>query len=177
MKRMIAWILVFTGSLVLPLHAGKTAWRFSLKDIDGNPVILDSLLQKGMVILDFWATWCTYCDEELDLLNDLQQQYPDQLTVVAISLDSPRTLSKIRSLRDARGWQFPIVLDSHQTLKRKYRVFGLPTVFIIDQNGEILLTRQGYNPSQEEEFRKLIQQHLPPPSKDSLPSPSGSPAP
>ncbi len=168
MKRKILWVvglLVLAGTV--PLHAGSKAWKFTLEDIDGQRISLDSLLQIGPVILDFWATWCTYCDEELDLLNDLQKEFPDRMTVVAISLDSPRTLSKIRALRDARGWQFPIVLDSRQTLKRKYRVFGLPTIFVISQDGEILLTRQGYNPAQEEDLRALIQQHLPLPSDTS----------
>lgn len=63
-------------------------------------------------------------------------------------------------MKESRGWEFPIVLDSNQFLKRKYRVFGLPTVFIIGKNREILLTRQGYNPSQEKVFEGLISKAL-----------------
>ena len=161
MRKILQIIGIFAIILVTPeLLTSRQAWNFSVKDIDGNPVVLDSLLAKGPVILDFWATWCTYCDEELDLLNKLQKEFEGDVTVVAISIDSPRTISKLRSMKESRGWEFPIVLDSNQFLKRKYRVFGLPTVFIIGKNREILLTRQGYNPSQEKVFEELIRKAL-----------------
>jgi len=87
-KFLVAFLLACM--LPYPLLAGRKAPNFKLKNLDGKYISLDSLLKRGPVILDFWATWCTYCDEELDLLNELQKEFQNLVTVVAISIDNPR---------------------------------------------------------------------------------------
>jgi peroxiredoxin len=148
----ISFLFFFMGLL----FADK-APHFKLKNLDGKFVDLDSLLQIGPVVVDFWATWCKYCDDELDLLNDIYKEIGDTLfTVVAISIDNPKAVSKIRSIVSSRKWKFPVLLDSDKRVKKKYKVVGLPTLYVLNEEGEIVWTRMGYHPSQREELKKLI---------------------
>jgi len=71
---------------------------FVSEDIEGNRIYLDSLLLKGPVIVDFWATWCKYCDEVLDILKQVKDEYKDKISIITISWDTKRTESKIKPL-------------------------------------------------------------------------------
>jgi len=154
MKEFTKFLFLFLAFTIL--NADKVP-QFNLKNLDGNLVSLDSLLQIGPVVVDFWATWCKYCDDELDLLNELYKEIGDSLfTVVAISIDNPKAVSKIRSIVKARRWKFPVLFDSDKKVKKRYKVIGLPTLFVINREGEIVWTRMGYHPSQKEELKKLL---------------------
>jgi len=164
MKVSINFLFLFIVFSTL-LFADK-APQFNLKNLDGKFVSLDSLLQIGPVVIDFWATWCKYCDDELDLLNELYKEIGDSLfTLVAVSIDNPKAISKIRSIVKARKWKFPILLDSDKKVKKRYKVIGLPTLYVINSEGNIVWTRMGYHPSQRDELRKLLMELILPEEK------------
>ncbi len=133
---------------------------FNLKDIKGNEVNLDSLLKKGPVILDFWATWCKYCDEVLDILQEINEEYEGKVSIVALSWDSGLSQSKILPLAESRGWKFPIVMDSDRKIGKKFGVIVLPTTIILSPEGEVVYRKLGYNPKEKEELKKIIDKFL-----------------
>lgn len=154
--------------LLLPLTAlfaqGK-APGFTLKDLAGHTVVLDSLLGKGPIVVDFWAVWCVNCDEQLDLMQGLYEELKDRgLLVLAISQDGPRSLSRVRNMVKSHGWTFPVLLDPDRRVGRAFKVFGLPTTYVLDPEGNIIYRRMGFLPAEAEEIHKLVQPYLRPPN-------------
>ena len=168
MAKVWVFIVSIFLALSLPLEANKRkAPSFELPSIEGETVSLDSLLKVGPVVIDFWATWCKYCDDELDLLKKLKKEMGDTLfSLVGISVDSHRSISKVKAMAKAHRWDFPILLDTDGRVKEKFRVLALPTIFVVNEKGEIVLTRLGYNPSQERELKKIILQFVGSSKKD-----------
>ncbi len=117
--------------------SGQKAPEFSLKDTKGNTVTLSSLKGK-VVLLNFWATWCPPCKAEMPAMSRLSQLLQNKgLAVIAISTDrSPQDVTKY--LRE-NPVSFPVLLDPDlQVSKSSYKVFMVPTTFLIDKRGIII---------------------------------------
>ena len=115
----------------------RQAPAFELKDIDGSTVSLSSY--KGtVVLLNFWATWCPSCREEFPSLNKLSRQLKNKkFSVIAVSID--RSVSDVRDFMKKYPSGFTVVVDhSLSVSKTLYKVFVLPTSFLIDKKGVIV---------------------------------------
>jgi peroxiredoxin len=120
----------------------KTAPDFSLKDLKGKTVSLASY-RGSVVLLCFWATWCPPCREEMPSLNNLSRQMKNRkFAVIAVSLD--------RSEEDSRDFfkkypvDFPALADTKLAVSKSiYKVFMLPTTFLINKKGIIVEKFQG----------------------------------
>lgn len=131
--------------------AMKSAPAFTLEDVDGNTVILDSLLTNGPVLMSFWALWCKMCIKELDALRPYAGEFDSlNITLLAISQDKSRAVPKVKPFAASHNWTYTVVLDPENTMRNKYNVQAMPTFFIIDQNKLIVFTHQGYKPGDEE---------------------------
>lgn len=158
-------ILLLCVLLVLPLVYGeesaKKAPGFSLRDLNRKEVVLDSLLGKGPIVIDFWATWCKPCLIELDHIRDIYKELKEKgLTVVAINEDDPRNVSKVKPLAASHRWEFQILLDPNKRVKRLYHVVAFPTTFILDAEGNIKNKHIGYTQGSEIELKKEIEELL-----------------
>ncbi len=123
---------------------------FSLKDLDGKRVALSDLLGRGPVLIDFWATWCKPCVKELPHLHDLYLKYRDRgFQVVAVSEDSPRSLSKVKSFVAGNKYEFLVLLDENSAVQRKFNFRALPYTVLLDKDGHVIHSRVGYRPGDE----------------------------
>lgn len=115
---------------------GKKAPDFTLKDMNEKAVSLSSL--KGTIVLiNFWATWCPPCRAEMPSLNKLYREFRDKnLVVLAVSTD--RSSQSVKEFLDKRPVDFPVLMDSDNKVSRQFKVFSLPTTFLLDRNGTIL---------------------------------------
>lgn len=127
-----------------------------VKDIDGNVVNVQSILDDGVpVILSFWYTTCKPCLQELGAINDAYVDWSEEadFKVVAVSTDDSRSSAKVKPMVGGRGWtDFTILLDENSDLKRAMNVQTQPTVFVLDKDGNVVYTHTGYTPGSEEEL-------------------------
>jgi len=134
-----------------------TAPDFTLKDVDGNTVCLDSLLKKGPVFMSFWALWCKMCIKELDALKPYYYEFDSLgLQMLAISQDKARAVPKVKPFALSHKWKYVVVLDPDNILRELYNVQAMPTSFIINQDKKIVFVHQGYKPGDEEIIVKKI---------------------
>jgi peroxiredoxin len=117
------------------VESGQTAPDFELKDLEGRPVRLSDY-RGQVVIVNFWAIWCTYCRVEMPVLQAAYDRYQDSGFVVLAVDIMDRKASVVEYVREA-GLTFPVLLDDRGEVSTQYRVRGLPTSFFVDQNGVI----------------------------------------
>ncbi len=162
--RKIALLLIFSVVIIFADSADlPDAPDFTLEDIDGNTVCLDSLLTKGPVFMSFWALWCKMCIKELDALKPYFDEF-DSLGVnlLAISQDKARSVPKVKPYALSHKWKYVVVLDPDNIMRDLYHVQAMPTSFIINQDKKIVFTHMGYKPGDEEiiieKMRELFNQ-------------------
>lgn len=130
---------------------------FKLNDVTtGKPVSLSDFKGK-VVVLDFWATWCPPCREEIPHLVDLYGKYKDKnLVIVGVSLDDTQT--PVKPFMDEFHMDYPVVMGDDAIQKAYGGIQGIPTAFIIDKTGKIAQKYIGYR--DENTFEQQIQKLL-----------------
>jgi len=115
---------------------------FTLPTLSAVPVRLSDLRGK-VVLLNFWVTWCGSCRAEMPTIDALYRRYKNRgLEVLAVNLDAATT-SKVQALVGELGVAFRIGLDPSSSIARTYRVAGLPTTYLIDRAGNVVVQEVG----------------------------------
>lgn len=127
------------GAKYTPVLVGKAAPDFELKDINGNTVELSDY--KGQVVfLNFWATWCKPCQEEMPsmerLHQDLEGKFSDRFVMLAVSID--KSADDIPAFMAKYKLTFPVLHDRWGKVDRIYKIMGVPETYIIDQAGNLV---------------------------------------
>ena len=134
---------------------------FTIRDISGKRIQLSKLIKNGPVIIDFWALWCVPCRKELPHLQDLYKKYKDKgLTVLAINEDDPSSEAKVKPFVKGKRFTFKTAIDKDKELWRKFKIASLPTLFLIDKQGNIVKIHTGYRPGDEKQLEIEIKQLL-----------------
>lgn len=120
-----------------PLVVGKPAPDFSLSDLNDKPYRLSDFRGK-VVFLNFWATWCKPCREEMPSMEVLYKNFEkDGLVILAVSIDRVTTTKDIPPFIKGMNLTFPVLIDSWGQTDKPYKRMGVPETFIIDQQGVI----------------------------------------
>lgn len=121
---------------------------FTLYDLDGNEVTKDELLANDKALfINFWATWCKPCREEMPLLSEMQEKYSDQLLMVGIAIDNKEAVQSF--LEQLGGVKYPILLgkqelDAIETANDMgIDLIGLPISLTTDRTGKIISIHTG----------------------------------
>ncbi len=138
------------------------AYDFTLADLDGNEITLSEL--NSLIILDFWATWCPPCKEEIPYLQKFYDEYKDRgLKIVGITSDSREKVIQFREKQKMNDipMSYTLLIDSKNKVAKKYGIRSIPTSYFISPQGKLLKKEVGFNKEVLPEFRKIIEENLP----------------
>ena len=135
---MVLWL--FLGLVPIKmLPAGEmpeTIPLFTLFDRDGNPVALENL-RGSVVMINFWATWCAPCIEEMPTMQALKESLSDEpFEILAINMGEDPAAVQSFFERTGFDFSFPILLDPTAEVATLYKVQGLPATLLADKSGK-----------------------------------------
>ena len=137
---------------------GQTAPDFALKSSTGENLRL-SEYRGDVVMINFWATWCGPCRQEMPLLDELYSRYERvgfNLLGVNIDDDSRRAMQMIEEL----GVSFPVLFDARKEVSKLYKVEAMPVTVLVDREGTVRYVHHGYKPGYEEKYLDQVRSLL-----------------
>jgi peroxiredoxin len=129
---------------------------FTLKSRSGENLRLEDF-RGQVVMLNFWASWCGPCRQEMPLMDTIYEQYKDLgFTVLAVNVDENR--EEAHRFLDKVPVSYPILYDPESRVSEQYNVQAMPTTVMIDRNGKARFVHYGYKPGYEDDYEKQIRQ-------------------
>lgn len=131
---------------------------FELKNLDGKTVRLSDY-QGKIRIVDFWATWCPPCKDEIPHFIELAQAYPKEMVIIGISLDREGA-SAVIPFAKTNNINYPLLIGNLKTVQAYGNITSIPTTFVIDQQGQIVKKYVGYRDKAvfETDIQNLLKQ-------------------
>lgn len=146
--------------LLIPVtHAASVsgpAPDFTLKSRSGENLKL-SEYRGDVVMINFWASWCAPCRQEMPLLEELYKKYNDLgFTLLAVNVEEDS--SKADDLLGEVLVTFPVLFDNTNKVSKLYNVVAMPSTVIVDRDGNMRYLHRGYLPGYEEEYNKQVKE-------------------
>ena len=137
---------------------GQTAPDFALKSSSGENLRL-SEYRGDVVMVNFWATWCGPCRQEMPLLDELYSRYQRVgFSLLGVNIDD--NSSKAMKMANDLGVTFPVLFDARTEVSKLYDVDAMPVTVLIDREGTVRYVHQGYKPGYEDKYLEQIRSLL-----------------
>jgi thiol-disulfide isomerase/thioredoxin len=148
---LLAALLALPG---LAVSNSASAPDFQLDAMSGKKETLTGY--KGQVVMiNFWATWCGPCRQEMPVLEQLHKKYkPMGFTMIGVNVE-PDSQGAVKWL-SATPVTFPILFDTESKVSKLYAVGGMPSTVIVDRKGNVRYVHRGYKPGDENEYLTQI---------------------
>jgi len=154
-KRWVAALAV-AGAPLLANAVGveQAAPDFTLKSLEGTNLRLDEY--KGQVVLiNFWASWCGPCRQELPLLDRINERYRDAgFAVLGVNVEG--TMGPASDMAKKAGVNFPVLVDENQRVSEMYDLEAMPTSVVVDRDGVVKYVHRGYKPGDEAKYVEVV---------------------
>ncbi|MEW8085578.1 MAG: TlpA disulfide reductase family protein [Candidatus Thiodiazotropha endolucinida] len=152
----VAGVLLLACGYTVAANQPSMAPDFTLKSREGVNIKL-SELRGQVVMVNFWASWCGPCRQEMPLLQQLFDRYQSLgFSLLGVNVDGDRAAAD-KMLSDLPV-SFPILYDDRSKVSKQYQVKAMPSTFMVDRDGRIRYLHKGYKPGYEEEYQQQIRQ-------------------
>ncbi len=160
MKNLFVSVFAATAILITSgLNASeldKPAPDFVLKSNSGENIRLSDL-RGEVVLLNFWATWCGPCRQEMPLLDDLHARYKDMgFKVIGVNVENKP--EKADAMLAKNPVSFPILYDTESVVSKLYNVDAMPTTVVVDRDGNMRHLHRGFKPGYEDAYAAQVKQ-------------------
>lgn len=136
------------------LNVGQQAPNFALQDASGTVVKLSDFKGK-VVFVNFWASWCPFCVDEMPDIQNAAKQFGDKATVLFVNRgEKPQTGLSYLDTRLPVKITYPILWDPDEKVSKKYILYGMPVSYILDENG--VIKDRKFGPMTREEIQTKI---------------------
>lgn len=115
---------------------GMMAPTFILKNIKGEEIQINPANDKKVYVLNFWATWCPPCQEEMPDLERFYKKYGDKVQFYGINLEESN--KEVTSYIKSKGYTYPILMDSTGDISQIFEISAIPTTIVINSEGKIV---------------------------------------
>lgn len=159
MKKIIVIMIAFMLTVSMMQAEGKKVAAAKVKNLKGQTINTADFSNDGKpIIVNFWATWCKPCLQELTNIHDKYSKWQKEtgVKIIAVSIDDSRNSRRVMPFVKARGWDYDIYLDVNQDFKRAMNVNNPPHTFLIDGSGNIVYEHNGYAPGDEDKLYEKI---------------------
>jgi thiol-disulfide isomerase/thioredoxin len=160
-RSLIAVLAVVAALLSLAAAADivdKPAPDFALRSMKGAPVRLSEHLGE-VVIINFWATWCGPCRQEMPLLDELYGKYK-QAGLVLLSVNIDENVEPAIEMAQTLKVSYPVLFDARKEVSRAYDVGAMPVTVLVDRAGVVRYVSEGYKPGYEKRYTDKLRELL-----------------
>ena len=146
--------LVLFASAVSASVTHSPAPDFTLKSNNGTNLKL-SEHRGDVVLINFWASWCGPCRQEMPLLNELHNKYQAMgFTVIGVNVEEDS--SAAQKLLEDMPVSFPVLFDNDSVVSKQYDVVAMPSTVLVDRDGNMRFLHKGYKPGEEEIYLEMV---------------------
>lgn len=146
-RSFLATLLLSLAVIVSAAAPDSPAPDFTLKSASGENLRL-SELRGEVVLINFWASWCGPCRQEMPLLSELHDKYSDMgFTVLGVNVEEDS--GQARKLLQDAPVSFPVLFDNQSVVSKQYDVVAMPSTVLIDRDGNMRYLHKGYKPGEE----------------------------
>ena len=131
--------------------------QIELDEVNGDTFYMAENLDHDATVISFWATWCLPCKKEHPALQQMKEDLSEyDIQLITISIDSPRSLAKVKSYVKSKGFEFTWLLDPNGETSQELLVKEVPFTMLVNSKGKVVYTHSGYRKGDEEHLKSEI---------------------
>jgi cytochrome c biogenesis protein CcmG/thiol:disulfide interchange protein DsbE len=156
-KKNLTLVLFF----LMALSANAQVPSVTVEDLRGETVNIREIASNKLTVFAFWSSVCKPCLAELDAVSDVIADWHKgaSFQLIAIAIDDNRNINAAKSLANGHAWNFDVLFDKNQDMKRAFGVNMIPRTFVYNAEGKLVYTHTGYAPGDEDVLFEQIKKN------------------